>query len=171
MSLLRRTVTALDWISAKSGLAVAVLMPAMVLVLFVEVFSRYVFRSPTSWAQEAAIYMFAAIGLIAGADAMRKKAHISVDLFYATFPPRVRAAVDLLAALVILFFLSLMIYFGGRDAIDAFAMGFTRPMRPQLPLGPFLALIPLGAFLVALQTIANALRSLHLLLHGTELET
>ncbi|MBV7394535.1 TRAP transporter small permease subunit [Mameliella sediminis] len=170
MEVVKRLVRAIDWISAKTGLIVAFLLPLMVLVLFVEVFSRYVFRSPTSWAQEAAIYMFAAIGLVAGADAMRKKAHISVDLFYSMFPARVRACVDILVAAVVLFFLGLVIYFGSLAAMDAFSFGMKRPMRPQLPLGPFLALIPLGGLLLFLQTVANTLRSLVMLLTGKELE-
>jgi len=168
MITLKRFAAAVDWLSEKTGLLVAVLMPAMVLVLFFEVFSRYVFRHPTSWAQETAIFMFAAIGLIAGADAMRKKAHINVDILHTALPERMKSVVDLCAALVVLFFLALVIIYGGAAAIDAFEFGLKRPMRPQLPLGPFLALIPFGAALLFLQTIANAVRSLIVLIEGPE---
>ena len=168
MFLLKRIASAIDQLSRITGLLMAVLMPAMVLVLFIEVFSRYVFRHPTSWAQETSIFMFAAIGLIGGADTMRKKAHISVDLFYSLLSNRMKSVVDLVAAIVVLFFLSLVIYYGSAATLDAFEHALKRPMEPQLPLGPFLALIPLGAALVFLQTIANALRSLLLLIGGSE---
>ena len=167
---LRCLVRAIDRISETCGLAVAVLMPVMVCVLFTEVFSRYVLRNPTSWAQESAIFMFAGIGLLAGADVMRKKAHISVDVLYVLMPRRARIVVDLMVGLVIFFFLGLVIYYGGKATVDAFAFGLLRPMVPQLPLGPFLALIPLGALLLFMQTLANWLRSLYVLTTGRELE-
>ena len=170
MRWLRGFVAATDWLSRTTGWAMAVLMPAMAAVLFVEVFSRYGLRSPTSWAQESAIFMFAAVGLIAGADAMRRKSHISVDLFYAGLSPRGKALLDVLVGPVVFFFLGLVIVYGAMAAIDAFAFGLRRPNEPNFPLGPLLALIPLGAFLVLLQALSNWLQQLVFLRTGKELE-
>ncbi len=170
LSVLRGFVRAVDWSSERLGRLVAVLMPAMVLVLFVEVFSRYLFNSPTSWAQESAIFMFAAIGLIGGADVMRKKQHISVDILYGALSKRAQAALDVVTALVVFFFLGLLIYYGGEKMLDAFEHGLLRPERPNLPLGFFLAFVPVGAAFLFLQTLANWIRSLCFLLSGAELD-
>jgi TRAP-type C4-dicarboxylate transport system permease small subunit len=169
MGAVRLYIRIVDKISFVSGRLVSVLMPLMMLVLAFEVVSRYAFNAPTLWAYDTAIFIFGYVGVIAGASLMRERAHINVDLLYARLPPRARAALDVGTGLVALFFLALVALYCWREGVGAIARGARRSTEWAPPVGHFILAIAVGAFLLALQTLANWLRALHLALTGREL--
>lgn len=171
MDLLRRFVRAADTLSRIIGLAASVLIPAMVAVISVDVFCRYVLDAPTVWAFDTSIFLFGYAGLLGGAYAMREKAHITVDVLYARLPPRGRALMDVLSGLLAFFFLGLVIVYGWRAAITAIEYGSRRSTEWGPPIGHYMMLIPVSAALLLIQTLANWIRSLYRLLCDRELET
>lgn len=166
MAALRAYLRAVDRLSELVGMAMSVLAPLMVLVLVWEVVSRYVFGAPTIWAYDTAIFLFGYIGLLAGANVMRQRQHINVDLVYNLFPPRGRAVLDVIGGLLVFFFLGLVVVYGWGAAIDAIRHGARRSTEWAPPVGHFMLMIPVGAFLLLLQASANWLRSLHVALTG-----
>ena len=100
MRLFKVVLRAVDRLSEVIGLLVSVLMPAMVVVLTIEVVARYVFNSPTIWAYDTAIFMFGYTGLLGGAYALKNKEHINVDLIYARLSPRGKAVLDVITGLL-----------------------------------------------------------------------
>ncbi len=170
MRALRRTLRTIDWLSLWSGRVVALMVPFMVLALAFEVISRYFFDHPTLWAQDVSVFLFGYVGLVGGAYVMRERAHINVDLFYGRMRPRWKAACDVATGLVALFFLALVVVYAWREAYRAFDLGLRRPTDWAPPVGPFIAAISLGGALLFLQTLANWLRNLHLLLLNRPLD-
>jgi len=170
MKAIRLYVRLVDRLSTLVGLAMAVLIPAMVLVVAYEVVMRYFLRSPTVWAFDTAIFLFGYIGLLSGAYALRHGKHVSVDIVQARLSPRHQAVVDSVTALLVFFFLVLVVIYGWRSGWDAFTHGYRRPSEWGPPLGHFMLMIPLGGLLLLLQAAANWLRSLHLAITGRELE-
>jgi len=160
----------IDRLSEISGLAVSVLIPAMMLVITYEVVLRYFFRSPTVWAFDTAIFMFGYIGLIAGAYALKHGAHVNVDVFYVRLSPRGQAVIDSITLPLVLFFLILVLIQGGEAALDGIARGIRRPTEWGPPLGHFMLMIPIGAGLLILQAAANWIRALYFATTGRELE-
>lgn len=162
MKALKLYVRTIDRMSHLFGVAMAVLVPVMMLDITYEVVVRYFLRKPTVWAFDTAIFCFGYIGLLAGAYAMRYRSHINVDLIHSRLSPRGKAILDAISAPLVFFFLVLVIIYGGEYAWDGIKFGVRRPTEWGPPLGHFLAMIPFGAFLILLQAIANWIRDLHL---------
>ncbi len=152
------------------GLLVSVLMPAMVVVLAIEVVARYVFNRPTLWAYDTAIFMFGYTGLLGGAYALKRREHINVDLFYARLSPRGKAVLDVITGLLFFFFMALVVIYGWGTAIQAIEGGEATATLWGPPIGHFKLMIPIGAALLILQGLANWIRSLYLAATNKELE-
>lgn len=89
-------VRAVDKVSTVTGGFVAYWAPIAVFVYFYEVVARYFFDSPTNWAHESMFLMFGMMYILSGAYGYLHGAHVRVDLFYARFSGRVKAAVDIM---------------------------------------------------------------------------
>jgi TRAP-type mannitol/chloroaromatic compound transport system permease small subunit len=170
MRFIKLALRAVDRLSEGIGLLVSVLMPAMVLVLAIEVVARYVFNSPTIWAYDTAIFMFGYTGLLGGAYALKRKEHINVDLFYTRFSPRGRAVLDVITGLLFFFFMGLVFVYGWTAAIEALKGGEATATLWGPPIGHFKLMIPIGAALLILQGLANWTRSLYLAATNKELD-
>ncbi len=74
-----------------SGLGILV----MGIILSYEVVCRYVFNSPTIWAQEIAIYLYMWTMLAAASYTLQSGKHINVDLVIVHLPARARALAEI----------------------------------------------------------------------------
>lgn len=92
----------IDGLNERIGRAVSWLTLAMVLLQFAIVLFRYVFGVGWIAAQEAVVYMHAAVFLGVAGYALRHDGHVRVDIFYGGAGPRARAKVDLFGSLVLL---------------------------------------------------------------------
>jgi TRAP-type C4-dicarboxylate transport system permease small subunit len=170
MKLLKLLLRIIDRTSMLFGYVVSVLVPLMILALVYEVISRYFFAAPTLWAQDVSIFLFGYIGLLGGAFVMREHAHINVDLFYGRMKPRTRAICDVLTGLLIMFFLALVVVYAWHEGIKAIQLGLRRPTDWAPPVGHFILAIAGGGLLLLLQTLANWIRNLHMVLTGRPLD-
>ena len=62
------------------------LFAALALIVFYQVFTRYVMDDPAGWTEEIARYFLVAIVFIGAAMSVRKNNHIQVDYFYRLIP-------------------------------------------------------------------------------------
>ena len=170
MKALKIFIRVVDRMNKWIGIGVSVLIPAMTIVLAFEVTARYVFRRPTIWAYDMAIFMFGYCGLLAGAYVLKKRDHINVDIIVSRFSPRGKAICDLITGLLFFFFITLMIIYGWKTAIFAIELGKRTNTEWAPPVGHFKLMIPVGAFLLFLQGLANWIRDLYLIITNKELE-
>jgi TRAP-type mannitol/chloroaromatic compound transport system permease small subunit len=167
---LKLFIRCVDWVSDRIGSAVSILLPAMTLVLFFEVVARYVFKRPTIWAFDTAIFMFGYCGLLAGAHVMKRNEHINVDLVYGQLSPRGKAILDVFNGALFFFFILLVIVYGWEAAYSSIAFGDRRSTEWAPPIGHYKLMVPLGALLLLLQGLANWIRYLYRALTGKELK-
>jgi TRAP-type C4-dicarboxylate transport system permease small subunit len=74
------------------------------IIVFLQVFSRYVLNSSFAWTEEIARYLLIAVTFVGGGIAIRKNSHIHVELLYALLPRfGGRAMATIVDALRILF--------------------------------------------------------------------
>ena len=134
-----------------------------------EVFMRYVLNAPTSWAFDVSYIMYGTLFTMAGAYTLSRNAHVRGDFVYRLWPPRVQAGIDF--ALYFLFFfpgILALIYAGTDYAMDAWNL---RPYGPDGPMGeisinspigvpifPLKTILPVAAFFLLLQGIAETIR-------------
>jgi TRAP-type mannitol/chloroaromatic compound transport system permease small subunit len=167
---MKRILSIIDAISDYSGKFMSYWVLAMIAVLVYEVISRYVFNAPTVWAHQTASLLFAAYGILLGAYALLKKAHVRVDIVYNVFSPRGRAIADSITYLVFFLFGFVLFWFGTVQAIRAVGMmeGPTPPFI--LPVWPIRITVPLGALLILLQGLADWIRRLNVVFTGKEIQ-
>jgi len=153
----------IDSISDRIGRLFAWLIIPLVGGLSYEVFARYLFGAPTVWAYDTTYMLYGSHFMLGAGYTLLRKGHIRTDIFYNNFSPRTQGAID--ATLYLLFFFPGIIYFlwaGAAEAVHSWTLlerSDASPWRP--PLYPFKTVIPVAAFLLLLQGIAEFFKSLH----------
>lgn len=153
-----------DW----TGRVVAWAMLPMVAIQFVIVALRYIFDTGWIWMQEGVLWMHAAVFMLAAAYTLNRDEHVRVDIFYRKLSDRGRAWVDIVGTLVFLLPMVIFLIMASWDYVvvswtiwegSREAGGLPPPFVPLLK-----SLIPLTAFLLLLQGIANLLSDIGILL-------
>ena len=155
----------IDRLTTGIGRAVAWLALAVVLLQFALVVARYLFGLGSIWATETVIYAHAALFMLAAAWTLRAGGHVRVDVFYAEATPRTRAKIDLAGSVLLLLpFALVLVWLSVPYAARSWAILERSQETSGLPLVYLLkTLIPLFAFLMALQGIAQAIRAIQAL--------
>lgn len=166
MALLSALRQALDGLTEVIGRAAALLVVPLALAMVYEVAMRYLLNAPTLWAYELGFMLMGAHFLLAGPLTLRRNQHVRIDLLYATFPPRVRAAIDLILLLALVgpaVWLITLRY--GEFAWTAWQTGERSGASAwNPPIWPFRLLITAAFVLLLLQILATCIRCLEAIL-------
>lgn len=150
----------IDKISAWVGKAFAWCILIMTFGVSYEVFVRYVLRDPTSWAFDLSYIMYGALFMMSGAYTLSRDGHVRGDVVYRLWPPRVQAAIEFV--LYFLFFFPgvlALIYAGITYAARSWRYGEVSVMSPaNVPIFQYKTIIPIAAFFLLLQGIAQVIR-------------
>ena len=159
-------------ISEWTGHAVAWAMVPMVVTQFAVVVLRYQFNIGWIWLQESILWMHAAVFMLAAAYTLNRDEHVRVDIFYRRLGRRGRAWVDILGTLILLLPMVIFLIVASWDYVyvswdigegSREAGGLPYPFVPLLK-----SLIPLSAFLLLVQGVANLMGDLSILLGHAE---
>ncbi|MGQ0549982.1 MAG: TRAP transporter small permease subunit [Armatimonadota bacterium] len=125
-----------------------------------EVFSRYLFNVPTTWAFDLSLMLYGAYFMLGSAYTLARNAHVRGDIFYRNFPPRTQAIIDLTLYIVVFFPAMLaLIFVGWNYFTQSFSIRETSAFSPYArPIYPLKAAIPIGAFFLLLQGVAQVFR-------------
>ena len=149
-----------DQVSTWVGKTFAWCIVILTFAISYEVFSRYVFGRPTTWAYDVSYILYGTLFIMAGAYALSRNSHVRGDFLYRKWPPRVQAGLDLV--LYFLFFLPAVlafIYSGYGFAKMSWSFNEHSSFSPAgPPIYPFKALIPIAGCLLLLQGIAEVIR-------------
>lgn len=152
----------LELVSEWTGRFIAWLMLPMVLLTFAVVLLRYVFDLGWIWMQESVVWMHAAVFMLAAAYTLSRDEHVRVDIFYRKLDARRRAWVDIAGTVLLLLPMMVFLIVVSYDYVAVSwsiregsreAGGLVYPAVPLLK-----SVIPVTAFLVLLQGIANLIR-------------
>ena len=144
-----------------SYLFVIVIIP-LILANVVEVFARYVLRSPTVWALDVTTMSYATLFMVGAALALLRGAHVRTDMLWEKFSDRKKGMIDTLA-LVVFFLPTMVVLF--LISIDDFLYAISIDERSSsgawaVYLWPLRGVIPLTAFMLFLQGISELMKSL-----------
>lgn len=104
-------------------------------------------------------YLFGALFLLSGAHALKKGAHVRVDVLYDRLGPRAQAWIDLVGhAALLLPFCAFAVAVSWGPVVDSWRGLEGSPDPDGLPRYPAKTLIPLAFALLVLQGIAELLR-------------
>ncbi|TVQ34632.1 MAG: TRAP transporter small permease subunit [Geminicoccaceae bacterium] len=165
---MQKIIIAIDRLNMAVGKLFGWAVVIMTLAICYEVFMRYVMRAPTAWAFDAGYMLYGALFIMAGAYALATAAHVRGDVIYRLWPPRVQAGMDLF--LYLLFFFPAMIallYAGYHFAEMSWRIGERSSMSPAgPPIYHFKTLIPVAAFFLVLQGLAEVMSCIMCLVNG-----
>lgn len=112
------------------------------------------FFMPSLWTLEMAQFTMVAYYILGGPYAMQLDEHVRMDLLYANWSPKARAAIDSFTVLFLIFYLVMILYGGWGSTEYALKYGERSPSAWAPYIAPLKILICLGVFLMLLQTIA-----------------
>lgn len=130
-----------------------------------DVLGRFLFNSPIRGTIEISEILMGGIVLLSWAYTQRSKGHVTVDLFIAQYPPRLRAVLTFL-----MLFLSLILFVVITQQSAALAMKYWQEHRVILilliPAAPFRFFVPIGGLLLSIEFIIQMLRLIPVIKKG-----
>lgn len=141
------------------GYLTGLLLLGSTLLLFVNVFLRYVFHSSTTWAEEAIRYAIIWVTFIGSSICARRGSHVGIDIFAQLMPPLGRKIVLAAGQFISAAFMLFSTFYGWQ----MFALVSNTGQRSPALLMPMAIVyfsMPLGFMLSALQFIASGVRIL-----------
>jgi TRAP-type mannitol/chloroaromatic compound transport system permease small subunit len=138
--------------------------------LVFEVFARYIFDKPTIWAHETSTFFFGAYFLLGGAFCLRREGMIFVDVIYGRLSRRKQAILNMITFPFFLAVCYVLIWIGTEEAIYSWSVWERTNTTWEPPLYPLKTVVPVAAFLLFLQGIANFIREVSIALSGKELK-
>jgi TRAP-type mannitol/chloroaromatic compound transport system permease small subunit len=156
----RRFLHSIDQVSYWSGKAFAWLIVALMLVVSVEVFKRYILNAPTAWIFDFNNMLYGTLFMMCGAYALALGGHVRADFVYIYLRPRAQAALDL--SLYLLFFVPgilALFYAGYGYAAESWRIGEHSTVTAEgPPIYHFKSVIPIAGALVMLQGLGEIVR-------------
>jgi len=159
---------AIDATNEFVGTAVKWLAPALMVLITIQVFLRYVLARPGDVLPILMITAGATLYVLGWGYVYRHDRHVRVDVFYARWSPRTKALIDVIGSLIwLLPWLVFLAFISGKWAWESYVtaewwtLTYWRP-----PLWPMRATIFVGVLLLALQGVAQLFRGFHMLVRN-----
>ena len=150
----------IDGISTWVGKAAAWLIIALMLVVCLEVFKRYLLNAPTAWIFDLNNMLYGSLFMLCGAYALAQNAHVRGDFLYSSMRPRTQATLDLVLYIVFFFpGIAALVYAGYFYAADSWHINeHSNVTADGPPVYHFKAMIPVAGALIMLQGVAEVVR-------------
>ena len=165
-----RLTNLIDALNEKVGYFVSWLTTAMVLLVCYDVLTRYLLKKSSIAVQELEWHLFAVIFLVGAAYTLKHDRHVRVDVLYLKFSPKFRGWINFAGSVLFLIPFSILVIYASKNfVLNSFAIAETSPNPGGLPARFIVkACIPVGFFLLLLQGISLAIKSLQSALSRSE---
>ena len=160
---MRKVIFFIDTVNNWVGRIVCLLLLPVIFAMVYEVVARKLFIAPTVWAYDTSRMFAGALFMLGAGYVLMRGVHIRADFLYRNWAPKTQATVD--ASLYLLFYFPAMLFFfwvSMEFTINSWVK-WERSMDTTLmaPLAPARTAMPVGAFFLFLQGIAEILRAFH----------
>ena len=149
----------IDYVNERVGRAVAWLVLVAVLVSTGNALMRYTFNVGSNAWLEIQWYLFSAVFLLAAGWALKRNAHVRIDVVASRLTPRAQAWVEIVGALLFLMPMALLILY---LSWPMFVLSYTGHEVSSdaggLVRWPVKLLMPVGFALLALQGVAETIK-------------
>lgn len=155
-----------DKVSKLTGNIVSYFTLGCIVVVLYEVFMRFVLSASQVWASEMSMFFFGPLFCLVGAYTLLHGGHVSMDLFYRKWPPKVQAIMDIVTFVFFLIFVGVLLWKGSDLAWKAIKLNQKSPSAWGPPLWPIKIMIPIGALLMLLQGLSELCKKVIKLVEG-----
>jgi TRAP-type mannitol/chloroaromatic compound transport system permease small subunit len=170
MNVLKGIIKFIQFISEWSGRIFSVTILVLLVFSCYEVFTRRVLHSPTIWTHEILSYFFCASVMLLMGHTQLHKGHANVDIFYSKLSPKTQAGVN---AVTFIFFMGLFMLVFFTDALNFASTSWAMKERTPTAFNPIVypakTILPVGAFLLLLQGLADFAKDIVFLVKGERL--
>ena len=153
----------IKWIDLNAEKALAsALLAAIVLLIFGNVFMRYVMNASLSWGEELTLWLFVWFVWIGVSYAFHTGDHVRITVLRDVLSERARLFADVVIALLVLGFLVVLTF----ECIKLIRMPFVASQTSVvlgLPIPILYASAPVGAGLSAIRVVQHLMRTLRLI--------
>jgi TRAP-type mannitol/chloroaromatic compound transport system permease small subunit len=162
----------IDWLNERFGWICDYMLAAACLISAGNAFMRYAFSYSSNAYLEIQWYLFGAAVMLGASYTLKRNEHVRVDVIYGQLSDRGRLWVDLFGFIIFLLPVTLiMLYLCVPFFQRSFASGEVSMNAGGLTLWPIKLMLPLGFFLLLLQTISEIIKRISALSGLIELET
>lgn len=138
-------------ITKATGAAVIGLIGAMVVVIWISVYTRYVSSDPISWGEQVAKYLMIWAAFLGSSLGLREGAHISVNMLVDMLPAKGRKFCATCVILLNIVFLGVCLYYGSIFSYNV--REHTDPLVWNISMSLPYSAIPIGCALMILQLL------------------
>jgi TRAP-type C4-dicarboxylate transport system permease small subunit len=131
----------------------AILVVASMAVVGYGVVVRYILGKPQVWTDELVSLWLVAIVTLGAADVLRRGGHIGIDLMTNRLSLRLKAWMDILGLISVVFFSTVLTVSGWQMVQFSFSVGLLPSGYLELPLWIPQSLIPIGFTLMGLAAL------------------
>ncbi len=150
-SFLLRTMAKFDERLAQlEAVVLIMLVVAMTVVVFLQIFYRYVLAQPLYWSEELARYLFVWLSILGAALGLQKSGHFGLDLLFLRLPEKVRRYAKILISILMGTVIA-VILLQGVALVQKTALQDSPAM--EIPMSWAYACLPVGAALMAVHLL------------------
>lgn len=125
----------------------------MMLAIFADVTLRYLINRPITWVFEATEYSLLYITFLGTAWLLKREGHVKLDLLLNWLKPRTQTFLNVVTSILLAIVCLLLVWYGAHSTWDHFQRGILSVRYYEPPKFIFLAVIPVGSFLLFIQSI------------------
>lgn len=126
---------------------ITVMMMIMVVLIFTQVFTRYILGNSLGWTEEASRYLFIWLIFLSIGIAFVDKKHISIDILIDILPEKFKKVI-MQISYVLLMALSIFLFIQGMELVGKLQEFSQKSSTLQIPMWMIYLSLPLG-FLIA----------------------
>lgn len=136
----------------------AVFMFAIMVIIVVDVVSRYLLNSPLPWAFDVvSMYLMVGLFFLMLSDTFRADGHVRVDILYAKAPPRLMRLMDLISSALALLVFGAITLTSASTTWNSWSAGDVLAGSILWPVWLSYVFIPLGVALLVARIIVDTL--------------
>jgi TRAP-type mannitol/chloroaromatic compound transport system permease small subunit len=141
----------------------------LLFLMIVEVFRRYVLKSPSIWGFDLSLWLFGMPALLAGGWVLSEHGHVNMDMLYNKFSPRGKAILDCITSIAFFTFIIVMMIQCWKGAMLAISRGEMSITNWQIKIWPVKIWMPVAAGLTLIQGAAEFIKNLYKAITGRSL--
>ena len=158
------TLLLMRFIRKSTEIIIVFLFALLVVVVFYQVLSRYLFNEPPSWTEELARYFQVWIILLASSVCIRKGSHLAVDYFGHRFSMGIKRIINIAMNILIVPYILVVIVFGWKLMVVG---QYQLSPALQVKMSFVYVIFPLSGILMFLEAIIRTFHSIRLRTDGS----
>ena len=153
MSLQQKSATVFDHVINALAFIGAVVVLFMMLSIGSDVVMRYFFKQPQIWVLETTEYALLFMTFLSTTWLLKNEGHVKMDLMLLLLKPRARMILNIFTTILLAILFLVITVYGAKVTLEQFQNNYYTSTPLEVPTGPLMSVIPIGCFLLFIQSL------------------